>query len=151
MLFILIIIHLVKRGGPLIDALILEAEKSNINTELHPHSYLFIIPTSHSCTRFNQFDWLKEKFYTSINPMSKNVGTIFLPPALQIHNYLDKNEIVMTWVGIIRNELIFLLILSMCKLCRITHKLQYSSLCLLMYFPLSFTQFMSDSAEFTLW
>ena len=45
---------------------------------------------------FEQFDWLKEKFYTSINSVSKNLGTIFIPPALKIHNYFDKNEILMT-------------------------------------------------------
>ena len=47
-----------------------------------------------------QPDWLKEKFYTSINSVSKNLGTIFLLPALKIHNYFDRNEILMTRVGI---------------------------------------------------
>ena len=57
--------------------------------------YHCIIPTSRDCTRFEQFDWLKETFYTSINSMSKNLGTIFLPAALKIHMYFDKNEILM--------------------------------------------------------
>ena len=54
------------------------------------------IPTFRDYTRFKQFHWLKEKFYTSINFVSKNLGTIFIPPALKIHNYFDKNEILMT-------------------------------------------------------
>ena len=63
-----------------------------------------LIPTSRDCTRFEQFDWSKEKFYTSINSESKNLGTICLPPALKIHNYFNKNEFD-DKVGIIRNEL----------------------------------------------
>ena len=54
-----------------------------------------IIPTSRYCTRFEQFDWLKEKFDTSINYVSKNLGTIFLPPALKNHNYFDEYGILM--------------------------------------------------------
>ena len=53
-------------------------------------NHTHIIPSSHDCTGFEQFDWLKEKFYTSTNSVSKNLGTIFLPPALTIHNYFDK-------------------------------------------------------------
>ena len=53
--------------------------------------------------------------YTSINSVSKNLGATFLPPALKIHNYFDNNEIFHDRVEIIRNELIYLWILSMCK------------------------------------
>ena len=53
-----------------------------------------IIPTSHDCTSFEQFDWLKEKFYNSINSVSKNLGTTFFPSAFKIHNYFDTNEIL---------------------------------------------------------
>ena len=59
-------------------------------------SYHFIIPTSRDCTHIEQFDWLKEMFYFSINSVSKHLRTIFLPSALKIHNYFDKNEILMT-------------------------------------------------------
>ena len=40
-------------------------------------------------------NWLvEERFYTSINCVSKNLGTIFFPPALKIHYYFDENEIL---------------------------------------------------------
>ena len=42
------------------------------------NKYTDIIPTSHDYTCFQQFDWLKGKFYTSINSVSKNLGTIFI-------------------------------------------------------------------------
>ena len=57
---------------------------------------IYITYIFRDCTRFKQFDWLKEKFYTSINSESNNRGTIFLLPALKIHSYFDKNEILMT-------------------------------------------------------
>ena len=44
---------------------------------------------------FVQFDWLTKTFYTSINSMSRNFGTIFLPPAPKMYND-DKNMILMT-------------------------------------------------------
>ena len=44
-------------------------------------------------------------------------------------------------VGVLRNELLFLWILSMCKLRRITHKLNKK--------PSGFTQFVSDSPMFS--
>ena len=50
-------------------------------------------------------DWLEKKFYTSINSMSRNLGTIFLSPAPNMYNNVDKNTILMTKVGIIWNEL----------------------------------------------
>ena len=43
--------------------------------------YSNIIPTPHHYTYFEQFDWLEKKFYTSINSISRNLGTIFLLPA----------------------------------------------------------------------
>ena len=55
-----------------------------------------IIVTSRDCTHFEQFDWLKKKFYTSIKSVSKTLGTIFLPPVLKIHNYFGKTEFFMT-------------------------------------------------------
>ena len=57
---------------------------------------MFIIPTPHHYTYFEQFDWLEKKFYTSINSMSKNLGTIFLPPAPKMCNNVDKNKVLMT-------------------------------------------------------
>ena len=36
-----------------------------------------IISTPQHYTYFAQFDWLEKKFYTSINSMSINLGTIF--------------------------------------------------------------------------
>ena len=56
------------------------------------NKYTDIILTSHDYTRFEQFDCLKEKFYTSINSVSKNLGTIFILPALKIHSYFDSAE-----------------------------------------------------------
>ena len=78
-------------------------------------------------------------FYTSINFMSKNFGTIFLPPIPKMCNNVDK-------AGTIRNKLIFWWILTMCKLRRITHTLHKK--------PSGFThkgltQCVSDSPEFT--
>ena len=61
----------------------------------------FTIPAPHY-TYFEQFDWPKKKFYTSLNSTSKNLGTIFLPSAPKVCNNVDKNKI-----GIIRNELSF--------------------------------------------
>ena len=84
-----------------------------------------IIPTSNHHAYFAQFDWLEKRFYTSIKSMSRNLRTIFLPPTPKI----------------IMNELNFLWILSMCKLRRITHKLTIN--------PSGFSQFVSDSLEFT--
>ena len=56
------------------------------------NKYTDIIPTSHDFSRFQQFDWLKEKFYTSINSVSKNLGTVFILLFLKIHNYFDSAE-----------------------------------------------------------
>ena len=81
---------------------------SNCCIALAKEFYIVTSPLSHDCRCFEQFDWLKEKFYTSINSVSKNRGTIFLPLTLK-WNFDDK-------FGIIRNELIILWILSMCKL-----------------------------------
>ena len=53
--------------------------------------YLNIIPTPHHSVYFEQFDWLEKKFYTSINSMSRNLGTIFLPLAPKMYNNVDKN------------------------------------------------------------
>ena len=80
------------------------------------------------------FDWLEKKVYTSINSMSRNLETIFLPPAPKTYNNFDKKNMesiskkkkkndLHDKVGIIRNKLLFLWILSMCKLRRITNKL----------------------------
>ena len=38
----------------------------------------------------------RKRFYTSINSMSRNLGTIFLPPAPKMCNDVDKNKILMT-------------------------------------------------------
>ena len=42
--------------------------------------YRSLIPTPHHYAYFAQFDWLDKKFYNLINSMSRNLGTIFLPP-----------------------------------------------------------------------
>ena len=57
-----------------------------------------------------------------INSMSKNLRTIFLLPAAKMCNNGDKNKMDDYKVGIIRNEILFLWIYSMCKLRQITHK-----------------------------
>ena len=91
---------------------------------IHVWLYSAIIPAPHQYAYFaqSQFDWLEQKCYTSINFMSRNHGTIFLPPAPKIYNNVDKYDFD-DKVGIIRNELLFLMILSLCKLRRISHKL----------------------------
>ena len=52
-----------------------------------------IIPTY---AYFAQFDWLVKRLYTSINSMSRNLGTIVPPPAQKICNNVDKNISFMT-------------------------------------------------------
>ena len=44
---------------------------------------------------FAQFDWLKKTFYSSINSLSKNLETSFLPLGPEICNNVDKNKILM--------------------------------------------------------
>ena len=58
-------------------------------------NYTCIIRTPHRYAYFEQLDWLEKKFYTSINSMSRNLGTIFLVPAPKIFNNVDKNMILM--------------------------------------------------------
>ena len=58
--------------------------------------YILIIPTPYYYAYFEQFDWLEKKNYTSINSMSMNLGTSFLPPALNMCNNIDKNTNLMT-------------------------------------------------------
>ena len=65
---------------------------------------------------FGQFDRLEKMFYTSINSMSRTLRTIFLPQAPIMYNNDDKNTIVMTKVGIIRNDILVLMVLSMYSL-----------------------------------
>ena len=38
---------------------------------------------------------MKKKFYTSINSINRNLGTIFLPLAPEICSKVDKNKILM--------------------------------------------------------
>ena len=54
------------------------------------------IPTPHHHAYFAQFDWMEKKFYTLINSMGRNIGTIFLLPDPKICNDVDKNKILMT-------------------------------------------------------
>ena len=63
-------------------------------TQLHH----LIIPTPHDYAYFAQSDWMEKNFYTctSINSMSRNLGTIFLPPASNLCNSVDNNKILMT-------------------------------------------------------
>ena len=58
--------------------------------------HTYIIPTPRHYAYFVQYDWLEKKFYTSINSMSSNLGTIFLLPAPKMYNYVDNNMILMT-------------------------------------------------------
>ena len=46
---------------------------------------------SSSYTYFAQFDWLEKKLYTSINSISRNLGTIFLPLTPEICINIDIN------------------------------------------------------------
>ena len=58
--------------------------------------YRAIIPTPHHYGYFAQFDWLEKMFYSSINSMSKNFRTIFIPLAHKMYNKVDKNMVLMT-------------------------------------------------------
>ena len=80
-----------------------------------------IIPFPHHYAYFEQFDWLEKKFYTSINSTSVNLETSFLPHARNMCSNIDIDKILMTKLD--KKKLSFLWILSMCKLRRITHKL----------------------------
>ena len=60
------------------------------------HAYLDIIPTLHHYAYFAQFDWLEKTFYTLINSISMNLGTIFLSLDPKMYNNVDKNMILMT-------------------------------------------------------
>ena len=53
-----------------------------------------IIPTPHHFAYFKHFE--EKKFYISINSICRNLGTIFLPPAPEMYNNVDKNMILMT-------------------------------------------------------
>ena len=55
-----------------------------------------IIPIPHQYAYFAQLDWLEKKFYTSINSMSRNLRTVFLPPAPKMYNNVDSDMILMT-------------------------------------------------------
>ena len=55
-----------------------------------------IIPTPRHQNYYEQFDWLEKMFYTSINSMSSNLGTIFLSPAPKMCINVDKNKLLMT-------------------------------------------------------
>ena len=73
-----------------------------------------IIPIgNHYTVAHNLIGW--RKFYTSINSMGRNLGTIFLSPAPNLCNNVDKNKILDEKVRIISNKLLFLLILSICN------------------------------------
>ena len=75
------------------------------------------------------FDWWKEKFFTLINSVSANLGTISLPlvPNYIYHNISD----IFTFfdkAGTIRNDLLSVWIASMCKLWQIDRKMDLLSL-----------------------
>ena len=70
------------------------------------YSQFVIIPTPHHYAYFAQFDWLEKKFYTSINSMSKNLGTIFHPLAPEIRNNVGKNKIFMTKLELVGMDFI---------------------------------------------
>ena len=60
----------------------------NFSINPTPHQYVYAY--------FKQFDWLKKKFYTSINSMRMNIRIIFLPPAPKMCSNVDKNKIMIT-------------------------------------------------------
>ena len=60
------------------------------------NSVILLIPNPHHYSDFKQFDWLENKFYTSINSIRKNLGAIFLPLAPKMCNNVDKSKILMT-------------------------------------------------------
>ena len=70
------------------------------------HTFKGWTPIPHHYAYFASFDWLEKKFYISINSMSINLRTIFLPPAPEMCKYDFDDK-----VGIVRNELSFLWIL----------------------------------------
>ena len=51
-----------------------------------------ITATPYHLTYFEQFDWPEKTFFTSINPMSSNLGTIFLRLAPKICNNVVTNK-----------------------------------------------------------
>ena len=75
----------------------------NWTTPCIKDDYSFIIPAPHHYAYFVQFDLLEKKFYTSINSMSRNLGTIFFPPVPKMCNDVDKNKIFYDKIGITRN------------------------------------------------
>ena len=62
----------------------------------------------HHYAYFAQFDRLEKKFYTLINSMSMNLGTIFLPPDPKMYNNVVKNMILMTKLELSGIIIIFL-------------------------------------------
>ena len=66
-----------------------------LEIELAP-KYNKIIPTPHRYGCLEQIDWLEETFYTSINSMSRNLGSIFLLPAPKTQNDDHKNMNLMS-------------------------------------------------------
>ena len=67
--------------------------------------YSKTIPTAHHYAYFAQFDWLMNIFYTSINSMHRNLGTILNPPAPYLSNTIGNNKILMKKLELyIRNE-----------------------------------------------
>ena len=68
-------------------------------------------------THFTQFDWLMETFYTSIKSRARNHLIYFLSASKKTAIF----DNICNIFGIQRNELIFLWILSMCKLRQTTH------------------------------
>ena len=69
-----------------------EKELAEIKAKKHINTCIIII-THHHYAYFMQFDWLEKTFYTSINSISNNLGAIFLPPAPNMYNNVDKNMI----------------------------------------------------------
>ena len=55
-----------------------------------------IIPTPNNYAYFKQFDWLEKMFYILINSLSRNLGTIFLPPTPNLYKHVSKNKILIT-------------------------------------------------------
>ena len=80
--------------------------------------------------------WLAGEIVLHFNKFQEQESRNYFPSAVPKMNNIDKNDFDVK-VGIIRNELLILWILSMLKLWRITHKLNIK--------PFGFTQFMSNS------
>ena len=64
-------------------------EEFTVRKKVKLYLSILIIPAPDHYAYFAKFDWLEEKFYTLINSMSRDLGTI-LPLAPKMYNNVDK-------------------------------------------------------------